>query len=330
MLQGGHGLHRRRGRARASARRARRRSSCRSRSPARGSPARATRCVGGGEVTSGTHVARASGSASAWPTCRPSGPSRARRSRSTSAARPAPPRCAAKPLYSKETLNVADASYPDDLKYHAEHDWARIDGDTADVRHHLVRAGPARRGRVLRPARGRQDGHQGRALRRGRVGEGGLRRRSRRCRARSSRSTRRSRDAPEKINEDPYGDGWLVKVRLTEPSEVDDLLDADDLRGQPGLSRYTSATDADRAAMLERIGAASVDELFADIPEGVRLDRPLDLPPGKPEQEVYALPARAGGAQRLDRGRDVVPRRRDVRPLRARRWSTRCSRARSS
>jgi glycine dehydrogenase subunit 1 len=54
------------------------------------------------------------------------------------------------------------------------------------------------------------------------------------------------------------------------------------------LSRYTSATDADRKAMLESIGAASVDELFADIPETVRLDRPIDLPPGKPEQEVYA------------------------------------------
>jgi glycine dehydrogenase subunit 1 len=54
------------------------------------------------------------------------------------------------------------------------------------------------------------------------------------------------------------------------------------------LSRYTSATDADREAMLERIGAESIDDLFADVPEGVRLDRPLDLPPGLPEQEVYA------------------------------------------
>jgi glycine dehydrogenase subunit 1 len=53
------------------------------------------------------------------------------------------------------------------------------------------------------------------------------------------------------------------------------------------LSRYTSATDADREAMLERIGAASIDELFADVPEGVRLDRPLDLPAGLSEQEVY-------------------------------------------
>ena len=54
------------------------------------------------------------------------------------------------------------------------------------------------------------------------------------------------------------------------------------------MSRYTSATDADRKAMLERIGAGSIDDLFADVPEGVRLDRPLDLPGGLPEQEVYA------------------------------------------
>src|SRR3954466_490271 len=40
--------------------------------------------------------------------------------------------------------------------------------------------------------------------------------------------------------------------------------------------------------MLERIGVGSVDELFADIPEAVRLGRPIDLPAGKPEQEVYA------------------------------------------
>ncbi len=54
------------------------------------------------------------------------------------------------------------------------------------------------------------------------------------------------------------------------------------------MSRYTSATDADRKAMLEAIGAGSIDELFADIPESMRLDRAIDLPLGKPEQEVYA------------------------------------------
>jgi len=53
------------------------------------------------------------------------------------------------------------------------------------------------------------------------------------------------------------------------------------------VSRYTSATDADRAAMLEAVRVGSVEELFADIPEGLRLGRPLDLPPGLSEQEVY-------------------------------------------
>jgi glycine dehydrogenase subunit 1 len=53
------------------------------------------------------------------------------------------------------------------------------------------------------------------------------------------------------------------------------------------VSRYTSATDADRRAMLATIGAESIDELFSDVPEAVRLGRSIDLPAGKPEQEVY-------------------------------------------
>jgi len=53
------------------------------------------------------------------------------------------------------------------------------------------------------------------------------------------------------------------------------------------LSRYTSATDRDRERMLAKIGVSSVGDLFADVPEGVRLDRPLDLPAGKPEAEVF-------------------------------------------
>ena len=54
------------------------------------------------------------------------------------------------------------------------------------------------------------------------------------------------------------------------------------------MSRYTSATDEDRREMLAAIGVRSVEELFADIPAGVRLDRDLDIAPGKSEQEVYA------------------------------------------
>ena len=55
------------------------------------------------------------------------------------------------------------------------------------------------------------------------------------------------------------------------------------------MSRYTSATDADRREMLAQIGAESVSELFDQIPAGVRLDRPLELPDGKSEAEVYEL-----------------------------------------
>jgi glycine dehydrogenase subunit 1 len=54
------------------------------------------------------------------------------------------------------------------------------------------------------------------------------------------------------------------------------------------MSRYTSVTDQDLRAMLDAIGVASLDDLFADIPEGVRLRRALELPEGRSEQEVYA------------------------------------------
>jgi len=61
------------------------------------------------------------------------------------------------------------------------------------------------------------------------------------------------------------------------------------------MSRYTSVTDADCAEMLAKIGVAQVEDLFADIPEGVRLGRELDLPAGKAESEVYEeLSALAG------------------------------------
>src|SRR5687767_6555269 len=53
------------------------------------------------------------------------------------------------------------------------------------------------------------------------------------------------------------------------------------------MSRYTSATDADRAAMLAEIGAESAAELFEQIPAEVRLDRALDLPDGMSEQDVF-------------------------------------------
>jgi glycine dehydrogenase subunit 1 len=54
------------------------------------------------------------------------------------------------------------------------------------------------------------------------------------------------------------------------------------------MSRYTTTTAEDLREMLAAIGVRSVDDLFAGIPAAVRLGRPLDLPPGMPEQEVYA------------------------------------------
>ena len=53
------------------------------------------------------------------------------------------------------------------------------------------------------------------------------------------------------------------------------------------MTRYTAATDDDRREMLARIGVDHIDDLFRDVPPGVRLDRPLDLPAGLSEQEVY-------------------------------------------
>src|SRR3954466_5633030 len=53
------------------------------------------------------------------------------------------------------------------------------------------------------------------------------------------------------------------------------------------MTRSTSATDADRREMLAKIGMSSLDDLFADIPENLRLERPLDLPGGMSEQDVF-------------------------------------------
>jgi glycine dehydrogenase subunit 1 len=58
------------------------------------------------------------------------------------------------------------------------------------------------------------------------------------------------------------------------------------------MTRYTSATDADRREMLARIGASTIDELFAELPAEVRLDREVGLAPGMAETEVYDMLAR--------------------------------------
>jgi glycine dehydrogenase subunit 1 len=70
------------------------------------------------------------------------------------------------------------------------------------------------------------------------------------------------------------------------------------------MTRYTSATDHDRDQMLAEIGAASVDELFEQVPAELALGRPLELPDGLSETEVYerlrALAARNADAESED------------------------------
>src|SRR4051812_50230147 len=53
------------------------------------------------------------------------------------------------------------------------------------------------------------------------------------------------------------------------------------------MTRYTSTTEQDRREMLAKIGAGSLDDLFDAIPKGLRLGRPLDLPDGMSEQDVF-------------------------------------------
>jgi glycine cleavage system H protein len=121
---------------------------------------------------------------------------------------------------------VAEASYPEDLKYHEEHDWARIDGEEAtfgitwyaqDALGEVVFFDPPEIGAQVAKDQTYAEVESVKAVSdvfaplSGEIVavNGDL------------------ADSPERINEDPYGDGWLVRVRLSDPSEVDSLLDAD-------------------------------------------------------------------------------------------------------
>jgi glycine cleavage system H protein len=120
-------------------------------------------------------------------------------------------------------------TYPDDLKYHPEHDWARIDGDEAtlgitwfaqDSLGELVHFEPPDEGTKI----GKDDTY-------GEVES---------VKAVSDlisplsgeliEVNKKVVEAPETVNEDPYGEGWLVRIRLADAGEVDSLLDAADYR----------------------------------------------------------------------------------------------------
>jgi glycine cleavage system H protein len=120
---------------------------------------------------------------------------------------------------------VADASYPDDLKYHAEHDWARLDGDSAvlgitwyaqDQLGEVVYFDPPKLGSTIAKDQPYAEVESVKAVSdvvaplSGEVTE-----------VNDALS-----DDPDKVNDDPYGEGWLVKIRLSDPSELDDLMDA--------------------------------------------------------------------------------------------------------
>jgi len=119
---------------------------------------------------------------------------------------------------------VADETYPDDLKYHPEHDWARVEGDEAvigvtwhaqDALGELVHYEPPEMG-----ARIAKDGTYGEVESVKAVSDlvsplsGEV-----------LEVNQEVVDAPELVNEDPYGRGWLVRIRLSDPGEVDALLD---------------------------------------------------------------------------------------------------------
>jgi glycine cleavage system H protein len=117
-------------------------------------------------------------------------------------------------------------TYPDDLKYHKEHDWARIDGDEAvlgitwfaqDALGELVHYEPPSAGDTITRDSSYGEVESVKAVSdviaplSGEVLE----------------VNQKVVDEPETVNADPYGEGWLVRIRLSDPSEADSLLDVD-------------------------------------------------------------------------------------------------------
>ena len=173
------------------------------------------------------------------------------------------------PLPPKESL-VADPSYPEELLYHPEHDWARVDGEQAtfgitwfaqDSLGEVVFFDPPKVGTTVTKDAAYTEIESVKAV-------------SDVISPLSGEVVAVNDalgDSPETINEDPYGEGWLVKVKLSDPGEQEALLDAAAYEATLTLSRYTSATESDRGEMLRAIGVASIEELFADIPAHLRL-----------------------------------------------------------
>lgn len=120
---------------------------------------------------------------------------------------------------------MADASYPDDLLYHPEHDWVRVEGDLAtfgitwyaqDSLGEVVFFDPPEVGAEVKKDSPYTEVESVKAVSdvfaplSGEIVE----------------VNDALRESPEKINADPYGEGWLVKVRLSDRAELESLMDA--------------------------------------------------------------------------------------------------------
>ena len=120
-------------------------------------------------------------------------------------------------------------AYPEDLKYHPEHDWARIEGDEAtlgitwfaqDALGELVHYDPPAVGSTVTKDESYGEVESVKAVSdvvaplSGEVLE----------------VNQKAVDEPEVVNEDPYGEGWLVKIRMADTGELDALMDAEAYR----------------------------------------------------------------------------------------------------
>ena len=119
---------------------------------------------------------------------------------------------------------MAEASYPSDLKYHPEHDWARIEGDQAtfgitwnaqDALGEVVFYEPPEVGSEVGKDTTYAEVESVKAVSDVYAPLSGE----------ITAVNESLSDSPETINEDPYGEGWLVKVKLSDPAEADQLLD---------------------------------------------------------------------------------------------------------
>jgi glycine cleavage system H protein len=121
-------------------------------------------------------------------------------------------------------MTMADASYPDDLLYHPEHDWARVEGDQAtfgitwyaqDQLGEVVFFDPPELGAQVKQNEPYTEVESVKAVSDVFAPMSGE----------VVAVNDELHDKPETINEDPYGAGWLVRVKLSDPSEAESLMD---------------------------------------------------------------------------------------------------------